>query len=189
MFCGVTLDLARKIFPFTSAANLEHYLPDISKVAQACSADRTLFLIALATIRAETESCVPCAEEPSRLNTSLGGKPFDLYDNRRDLGNQGSPDGSLYRGRGYVQLTGRYNYNHFGPAIGLDLITSPNLATLSFPAAQILFAFLQNQRDKLLASVQAGDLAAARRCVNGGTHGLDRFKQAFQTGDSLLPFA
>jgi len=146
-------------------------------VAEASSSDRTLFLVALATIRAETESCVPCEE------------PFDLYDFRHELGNQGPPDGHRYRGRGYVQLTGRYNYHHFGPVIGLDLITSPDLAALSFPAAQLLFAFLRSKGEKLLGSAHAGDLAAVRRCVNGGTNGFDRFRNAFQIADSILPMA
>ncbi|MDF0667352.1 MAG: hypothetical protein P0119_14930 [Nitrospira sp.] len=59
-----------------------------------------MVLVALAIIRAETESFEPIAEGRSRYNTSPNGHPFDLYDYRKDLGNQGPPDGEQYRGRG-----------------------------------------------------------------------------------------
>lgn len=186
MSWGMTDEICQRIFPFTPLANLWANLPDITKVAISTGADRVLFLIALATIRAETESFVPCAEQVSRFNTSPGGKPFDLYDHRTNLGNQGRPDGERYRGRGYVQLTGRYNYDRFGPQINLDLITSPELAAESYPAARLLFCFLSAKSNQLHKAAQAGNLAAARRLVNGGTNGLGRFCEAYRIADSLL---
>jgi len=189
MFWGMTDEVCRRIFPFTPLANLEAYLPDIAKVAQTIGADRALILTALATIRAETESFVPCAEQVSRFNTSPSGKPFDLYDNRADLGNKGRPDGERYKGRGYVQLTGRFNYDRFGPHIDLDLISSPDLAAESYPAARLLFCFLDAKKDRLHQALQAGDLAAARRLVNGGAHGLERFSETYRAADSLLQIA
>jgi len=75
--------------------------------------------MALATIRAETESFHPINEGLSKFNTSPGGHPFDLYDHRTDLGNQGKGDGAKYRGRGYVKLTGRFNYQNYGAALGV----------------------------------------------------------------------
>jgi peptidoglycan L-alanyl-D-glutamate endopeptidase CwlK len=56
--------------------------------------NREMLLMALATIRAETESFRPISEGISKYNTSPGGEPFDLYDNRDNLGNTGYPDGS-----------------------------------------------------------------------------------------------
>ena len=55
--------------------------------------DRPMVLMALATIRAEAEPFLPLDEGRSKFNTSPNGHPFDLYDNRRDLGNRGRPDG------------------------------------------------------------------------------------------------
>ena len=78
-----------------------------------------MLLMALATIRAESEGFAPVPEAPSRFNTSPHGHPFDLYDHRRDLGNLGMPDGERFRGRGFVQLTGRTNYQRYGEAVGL----------------------------------------------------------------------
>ena len=86
-----------------------------------------MLLMALATIRAESEGFAPVEEAPSRFNTSPDGEAFDLYDHRRDLGNAGRPDGRRFRGRGFVQLTGRDNYRRYGAAIGLgdQLIAEP----------------------------------------------------------------
>ena len=61
-------------------------------------------------------------------NTSPGGHPYDRYDNRSDLGNRGAPDGNTFKGRGFVQVTGRNNYAKYGPLVGADLISQPDLA-------------------------------------------------------------
>ena len=183
---GMTDEICQRVFPFTPLSHLQANLPDILQVAAATRADRVMFLMALATVRAETESFVPCAEQVSRFNTSSEGTPFDLYDRRADLGNQGPPDGERYRGRGYVQLTGRFNYNLFGPRISLDLITSPELAVESYPAARLLFTFLSAKHEPLHKAVAEGNLAQARRLVNGGSHGLDRFSEAYRIANSLL---
>jgi peptidoglycan L-alanyl-D-glutamate endopeptidase CwlK len=79
-----------------------------------------MVLVALGTIRAEAATFQPVEEIVSPFNTSKGGQPFDKYDNRRDLGNLGPPDGARFKGRGFVQLTGRANYESFSKAIGLS---------------------------------------------------------------------
>jgi len=52
-------------------------------------ADKDMVLMGLATIRAETAGFEPISEGKSIFNTSPGGHPFNLYDNRKDLGNRG----------------------------------------------------------------------------------------------------
>jgi peptidoglycan L-alanyl-D-glutamate endopeptidase CwlK len=148
-----------------------------------------MVLMALGTIRAETESFEPIAEGQSIFNTSPGGQPFDLYDHRSDLGNLGPPDGANFRGRGFVQLTGRANYQQHGEAIGLgnSLVQNPDLASDPQTAGKLLASFLKSREDRIRAALAQGDLTTARRLVNGGSTGLDRFTDAFNTGQGVIP--
>jgi Chitinase class I len=152
-------------------------------------ADPDMVLMALATIRAETGVFLPISEVPSRFNSSgqTGGHAFDLYDHRAALGNQGPPDGERFRGRGFVQLTGRANYRQHGEAIGLgdQLLENPDLANDPRIAARLLASFLKHREEHIRAKLAAGDFAAARTLVNGGSYGVKAFTEAFQTGQRL----
>src|SRR5262245_38644355 len=90
---GVTIEAVSKMFPATPVQNIRHNLPPVLQALVAPQlTQKSMVLMALATIRAETEGFEPITEFRSRFNTSPGGQPFDLYDNRRDLGNLGPPD-------------------------------------------------------------------------------------------------
>jgi putative chitinase len=181
--------MVSEMFPFTPVDNIEQHLPDVLRaLAGDRLGDQPMVLMALATIRAESESFEPISEGRSRFNTSPGGAPFDLYDHRSDLGNRGPPDGERYCGRGFVQLTGRFNYARFGNALGLgnELVRSPELANQSEIAARLLAAFLKSQERAIKEALLEHDLRRARRLVNGGSHGLERFVHAYETGARLL---
>ena len=182
-----TPELVHQIFPFTPLANIAANLPHVlAALAAASLADKPMLLMALATIRAETESFEPISEGQSQFNTSPGGQPFDLYDNRKDLGNQGPPDGANFRGRGFVQFTGRANYTRYAQQINQPLVASPDLACDPAIAAQLLACFLASRESSIRRALAANDLATARRLVNGGSNGLDRFTSAFTIGSQLL---
>lgn len=182
---GVTVAVVSQMFPHTPIGNIKANLPPvIASLVEADLIDTSIVLAALATIRAETEGFEPVAEGRSRFNSSPNGHPFDLYDNRKDIGNQGPPDGERFRGRGYIQLTGRFNYGKYGEVIGLggQLVQGPERATDPRIAAQLLAAFLKDKEVPIKEALLKENFEAARRLVNGGLHGLDRFSEAYTIG-------
>lgn len=185
---NVTVAIVSKMFPATPLDHINTHLPNVlAALLERSLTSIPIVLAALATIRAETEGFVPLDEAISRYNTSPGGQPFDLYDNRKDLGNQGAGDGARFKGRGFVQLTGRANYNKFGPVVRVpDLVDDPDQANQPVLAAKILAAFLNAKRVAIETALADNDLAVARKLVNGGSHGLDRFQSAYQIGMKLL---
>lgn len=92
------------------------------------------------------------------------------YEGRRDLGNTQPGDGVRFKGRGYIQLTGRANYAAAGRALGLDLINHPRLAAEPANAARVA-AWFWNSRD-LNPIAGRGDFREVTRRINGGYNGL-----------------
>ena len=184
----MTVEIASRMCPATPLKNIRASLPFVLQALDRQGiGDRCMVLMAVATIRAETESFLPVSEGISRFNTSPRGHDFDLYDSRADLGNRGPRDGRDFCGRGFIQLTGRANYQRFGSELGLDLVSAPERANDADVAASLLAVFLKAKEARIKNALLEGDLRAARRAVNGGSHGLDRFSDAYRTGDALMP--
>jgi putative chitinase len=110
-----------------------------------------------------------------------------VYANRIGNGNPDSGDGWKYRGRGFIQLTGKANYNEASKALFGDdrLVTQPDLATEPMIAARIAVWFWNKRNIRPLA--MRDDIEAVTRKINGGTTGLDdrkdwlrRTKRAFE---------
>src|SRR6266851_3542001 len=174
------------MFPATPIVNVQRILPIVlGALRSAALQDKPMTLMALATIRAETEGFVPISEKQSQFNTDPKGPPFGKYDGR--LGNTQPGDGARFRGRGFIQLTGRTNYQKHGAAIGLgsQLIDQPDLANDPDIAAKLLASFLGDQQEAIRQALRNNDLKTARRLVNGGSHGLDQFTDAYTVGDRL----
>ena len=112
----LNLESVRRLFPATKPANIARYLPYVAAALAAMGlTDRAMICAALGIIRAETEGFVPISEFQSRFNTLPGGAPFAVYDKLKNpLGNKQPGDGARFKGRGFVQLTGRCNYEHYG---------------------------------------------------------------------------
>lgn len=107
----------------------------------------------------------------------LGGVAyFKKYEGRQDLGNTYPGDGARFRGRGYIQLTGRTNYAQAGFALSLNLIEHP--AQLETPeiAAKVACWWWNNHGLNELAD--AGDFRKITKRINGGYNGMgDRLEK------------
>ena len=100
-----------------------------------------------------------------------------VYANRMKNGDEASGDGFRFRGRGYLQLTGRYNYNRAGEALGLNLVEMPDLAERPYIAAQIAIWYW-NTRVRANAS-DPSDTTQATRFIQGRRGGLESRQQYF----------
>lgn len=106
----------------------------------------------------------------------------EVYGGR--MGNDQPGDGWAYRGRGMLQLTGKANYLLFDKRLGIGLDTHPEIAAV--PALSLLIACEFYRANGVVAKVDAGDLAGARRITNGGSIGLDHVKALFSKIMGLL---
>ncbi len=91
------------------------------------------------------------------------------YEGRKDLGNTVAGDGSKYRGRGLIQITGRANYMACGEALGLDLIKQPELLEKPQHACMSAAWFWATKGLSTLAD--AGQFDKITQGINGGQNG------------------
>lgn len=97
------------------------------------------------------------------------------YEGRADLGNTVAGDGFKYRGRGLIQITGRANYAACGEALGLDLISQPELLEQPQFASMSAAWFWATKGLNTLAD--ADKFETITRRINGGLNGQeDRLK-------------
>lgn len=119
---------------------------------------------------------------PGNLNESYARNPQKIasrvYASRMGNGDESSGEGYKFRGRGFIQLTGKSNYTNFTKFIGEDCVANPDLVATKYPLASAAFFFDSN---KLWAICDKGATDAVvtevTKRVNGGTIGLpDRIK-------------
>ena len=92
------------------------------------------------------------------------------YEGRADLGNTVPGDGSKYRGRDLIQITGRANYAACGEALGLDLLSKPEQLEQPQYAAMSAAWFWSTRGLNTLAD--QSEFVKITRRINGGLNGL-----------------
>jgi putative chitinase len=108
-----------------------------------------------------------------------------VYGNRMGNGDEASGEGFRFRGRGYIQLTGKNNYKLFDAVVEDDIIANPDLVATKYPLLSAAWFFHKNCLGKCVDATDA-TVTAVTKCVNGGTIGLaDRLKH-FKQYHSLL---
>jgi putative chitinase len=110
-----------------------------------------------------------------------------VYGGRMGNGPEASGEGFKFKGRGYIQLTGKDNYTAFAKSINEDVVANPDLVATKYPLASAAWFFHKNGLHKI-ADKGATDAVVTEvtKRVNGGTIGLaDRLKH-FKEYYSLL---
>jgi len=110
-----------------------------------------------------------------------------VYGGRMGNGPEASGDGFKYRGRGYIQLTGKINYQSFDKVVDENVTDNPDLVATKYPLLSAAW-FWNSRTLNTLADKGAtdADVTAITKKVNGGTHGLDDRLAKFNKFYSLL---
>ncbi len=103
------------------------------------------------------------------------------------MGNSKAGDGSKYKGRGFIQLTGKDNYRTYGKKLGIDLVNNPELAADPDTAIKIAAAFWQDHGLNELADRE--DIKGITRRINGGYNGLKDRERLYKRAKNLGLFA
>jgi putative chitinase len=109
-----------------------------------------------------------------------------VYANRMGNGNEASGEGYLFRGRGYLQLTGKSNYQLFSQYVNENCVDNPDLVATKYPMDSALWYFDKNKLWTLCDANTTEAVTSVTRRVNGGTHGLADRQAKFKTFMSLL---
>jgi putative chitinase len=129
---------------------------------------------------------------PGNLNESYAKKPeaiaSHVYANRMGNGDENSKEGYKFRGRGYIQLTGKSNYEKFDKLVTEDILTNPDLVATKYPLLSA--AFYWNNTSINPVADKGSDISAitaVTKKVNGGTIGLpDRISKFIKIHELLI---
>ena len=85
-------------------------------------------------------------------------------------------------------MTGRFNYQKHGRAIGLGdrLVEEPEFAKDTEITSKLLASFIKDKEPRIRAALDENDLTQTRKLVIGGSHGLDRFTEAYRKGEEVI---
>lgn len=170
-------------------ANTRKYWPSIIETLNGTDSNKLAFQMAIiSTIGVESGLFKPIDE--------FGGpvyfrRMYDIEGSRpevaRELGNLKPGDGIKYHGRGFIQLTGYYNYLAYGRALNIDLVNHPELANGQSESISILVKYMLDHGINVWANraYRTDDdavypeemcLTKIRRLVNGGLRHYEKFK-------------
>ena len=111
-------------------------------------------------------SAVDYARKPQKIANKV-------YANRMGNGAEASGDGYKFRGRGYIQLTGKSNYTLFGKAIGEDICANPDLVSSKYALLSAAWFWSKNGLNTIAdGGPEDSVVTSVTKRVNGGTNGL-----------------
>lgn len=161
----LTNDILKSVYPLSTQINREKYLMHLNRFMTEYDINTYDRICAfLAQIGHESGQLRYVEEIASGA----------AYEDRKDLGNTQKGDGRLFKGRGLIQITGRYNYSQLSKAFGVGFLANP--ALLSTPEYAVKSACWWWKNKGLNEIADRGDESSFRiitRIINGGYNGYD----------------
>jgi predicted chitinase len=173
----------QRIMPTLAPARRQLYLPHLNDAMQRYGVDTLLRTAAFVAQLAHESGELRWMEElwgPTAAQRRYE-PPSDLA---RRLGNTQPGDGARFKGRGPIQITGRYNYRKFGALLGTDLIADPALAAT--PEWAFATAGLYWESNGLNELADARQFVTITRRINGGTNGLADRQMYYERAQAVL---
>jgi putative chitinase len=175
-----------KNFNITTPLRLAHFLAQ-------CAHESGNFRLVLENLNYSAEGLrrVFPKSFPGDLSESYARQPERIanrvYASRMGNGDEVSGDGWRFRGRGYIQLTGKNNYAIFNTVVKDDVIKNPDLVATKYPLMSAAYFF---NRNNLWVMCDRGSddkaITTVTRVVNGGVTGLDDRIRRFRLFHRLL---
>lgn len=124
------------------------------------------------------------ADKYARKPEMIGSR---VYGSRMGNGDEASKEGFKFRGRGYIQLTGKDNYKAFSDFIKEDCVANPDLVSTKYPMDSAIWFFDRNKLWDICDKGATDDVVTlVTKRINGGTHGLPDRLAKFKTYHALL---
>lgn len=127
------------------------------------------------------------AHESDHFQTTREYASGKAYEGRKDLGNTQKGDGERFRGRGLIQLTGRFNYQKASDALKEPYVDDPPLVE-KFPAAAIVSGWWW-QTNGCNELADKDDVKVVTKRVNGGLNGINSRTALLATARTAIGIA
>ena len=147
--------------------------------------EENLYYTTAERIRALWPTRVRDLEDAATLCRNSQALANRVYSNRLGNGDESSNDGWNFRGRGPIQLTGRFNYKVFGDVIGVDYIAHPELVALPLDGSRTAAQFWESIHGNVYAD--NSDIDTLTKKINGGTNGAAERRARFESNLKALP--
>jgi len=156
----IMLDELRMIYKVASTERLEIFLEPVNAAMREFEIDTPV---------REAAFLAQLAHESGEFRYVRELASGRAYEGRKDLGNTEPGDGVRFKGRGLIQITGRFNYRDCGDALGIDLLSTPELLEEPVLAARSAAWFWKSRGLNDLAD--KGDFKLITKRINGGYNG------------------
>jgi len=180
------IDETAKKFRITTNLRLAHFLSQ-------CSHESGGFRVTVENLHYSSDGLKKVFGKyfPGNLSESYAKQPEKIasrvYGGRMGNGDETTKEGFKFRGRGFIQLTGKSNYVNFTKFIGEDCVSNPDLVSTKYPLASAAYFFDANALWSVCdKGADDKTVALVTKRVNGGTNGLDDRLKHFKEYYNLL---